>query len=87
MEHFGFCFGDQEFDHLCSHLAFQNGKMSYTDFLVNFEDLRIGEKEPDLEKPPNHHFNAVRGDEYGMTAEEVEEKLHQKLRENFEVSL
>jgi hypothetical protein len=31
--------------------------------------------------------NAIRGDQYGMTAEEVEVKLRAKLRENFTVSM
>ena len=35
----------------------------------------------------NHHVNAIRGDQYGMTADEVEAKLRAKLRENFAVSL
>ncbi len=38
-----------------------------------------------LQKRPNHKVNRIRGDEVGLSAEEVEEKLRGKLRHNFEV--
>ena len=61
--------------------------MTYTDFLLSFEDLRPNGPIGRLAKRPNHRVDAIRGDEYGMTSEEVEQRLRQKLRENFAVTL
>ena len=36
-------------------------------------------------RPSNHRVNPIRGDEFSMSAEQVEDRLRQKLRENFEV--
>ena len=59
--------------------------MTYSDFVANFEDSRLAGPAVDLDKSPNHKVNAIRGDEYGMSAIEVESKLRNKLRESFEV--
>ena len=40
----------------------------------------------ELRKASNHIVYKIRGDEFGLTAIEVESKLRSKLRENFEVS-
>ena len=85
---FGIQLADPKFKEVCSELSFHNGYMTYIDFVNNFEDLRIGGgPSDDLRKSNNHRVNPIRGDEYGMTAEQVENKLRSKLRENFEVSL
>ena len=39
----------------------------------------------DLQKVNNHRVNGIRGDEFGLSALEVESRLRNKLRENFEV--
>ena len=59
--------------------------MTYSDFVANFEDPRIGGPSGELAKINNHHVNPIRGDQVGMTAEMAEQKLLSKLRENFEV--
>ena len=76
---------DPQFKELCGRLQFHNGHMKYMDFVTNFEDLRVGGPPGDLNKVSNHRVNPIRGDEYGMSALEVESKLRNKLRENFEV--
>ena len=60
--------------------------MTYTDFVESFQDPRMGGPAEELQKKNNHHVNKVRGDEWGMTAEQAEMKLLSKLRQNFEVS-
>ena len=85
LESHGIYTSDARFKELCARLQFHNGHMSYMDFVTNFEDLRVGGPHGDLAKVNNHRVNPVRGDEYGLSASEVESKLRTKLRENFEV--
>lgn len=85
LEYFGFCIGDDDFSKLCSHLSFLNGHMTYTNFLLSFEDSRPNGPSKELVKQPNHRFNEIRGDKFNFSAEEIESRLRQKLRENFEV--
>ena len=59
--------------------------MTYSDFVANFEDPRAAGPAVEISKSPNHKWNSIRGDEVGMTAEQVEAKFMAKLRENFEV--
>ena len=76
---------DELFKEVCSKLAFTNGHMNYGNFVANFDDPRhIGPAE-DIVRPNNHRVNPIRGDEYGVPAVEVEQRLRKKLRENFEV--
>ena len=82
----GFNMSDAQFEDLCAKLAFKDGAMIYSDFISSFEDPRMGGPAAQLLKDNNHRVNAIRGDEYGLTAIEVESKLRNKLRENFEVS-
>ncbi len=76
---------DGTFQELCSRLSFHNGCMTYMDFVTNFEDPRLWGPPTQLLKISNHRVNPIRGDEIGMTAQEVTRKLRSKLRENFEV--
>lgn len=39
----------------------------------------------DIERRPNHRWNAVRGDEFGLNAQTLERRVHDKIRENFTV--
>ena len=48
--------------------------------------MLTGGPSSDLQKVNNHRVNTIRGDEYGLSALEVESRLRNKLRENFEVS-
>ncbi len=87
LESFGMYMTDEQFRELCSQLTFHKGYMTYTDFVSSFEDIRVGGPSEQLQKASNHKVYEIRGLEYGMTALEVESKLRNKLRENFEVSL
>lgn len=82
---YGIVMTDENFKELTTKLGFTNGHMLYSDFVVAFEDPRIGGPTEDVERENNFRVNPIRG-EYGMSAEEVEKKLRQKLRENFTVS-
>ena len=78
---------DEQFNILVSKLSFNNkGHMLYTDFINSFDDPRVGGPGEDIQRTGNHRVNPIRGDEYGMTVEQVERKLASKLRENFAVS-
>ena len=76
---------EEQFKDLCSRLSFIDGFMSYTDFISDFQDSGSLSPSSGIGHPPNHKVNPIRGDHYGMSAVEVEEKLRQKLKENFEV--
>lgn len=78
---------DEQFQELTRMLGFENGSLSYTDFIQAFEDPRIQGPGEDIQRSGNHRVNPIRGDEEGMTADQVEAKLRQKLRENFAVSV
>ncbi len=52
----------------------------------NEQDTRLnGSIADDINRVPNHHFNPVRGDEFGMNVENLEKRLREKVRENFTV--
>lgn len=87
LEYFGFSISDDDFSKLCSHLSFINGHMTYTNFLLSFEDSRPNGRSKELIKQPNHKFNEIRGDKFNFSAEEIESRLRQKLRENFQVPI
>ena len=76
---------DEKFQDLCHQLHFHAGFMDYMAFLENFENARFDGPGEFLSKIRNHRVNEIRGDEYGLSALEVESKLRSKLRENFEV--
>ena len=80
---------NEQFEDLCEQLNFSNGQMSYTDFVRCFEDRRPWSPTTSGEntRPPNHRVNEIRGDELGMSAEELELKLRQKFDENFDVRI
>ena len=85
LESMGFYIDDDQFKDLCAHLSFHKTHMTYADFVTNFEDPRIGGPASDIIRVNNHHVNDVRGDESTMTAEMAEQRLINKLRENFGV--
>ncbi|XP_023929939.1 EF-hand calcium-binding domain-containing protein 6 [Lingula anatina] len=80
---FGMVMSDECFKNLTEKLGFYKGHLSYTDFVMAFEDPRIGDASPGNVHQPNHRVNPIRGDEVGMTAEQVEAKFLGKLKENF----
>lgn len=77
---------DQQFDELMSCLHLHNGHMEYIDFVLNFADPRPPDS-VQIIRNGNHRVNAIRGDHHFLSAEEVENKLRAKLRENFSVSV
>ena len=84
---FGFVMSDEQFNILVSKLNFNaRGQMQYSDFVANFYDPRHGGPGEEIQRSGNHRVNPIRGDQFGMSIEEVEEKLRSKLRENFAVS-
>ena len=63
------------------------GTIDYYAFIETFDNPKEeGELVNDIKQKGNHIVYKHRGDEYGMTAEQAEQKLRQKLRENFSVS-
>lgn len=81
---FGMTMLDEQFNILVSKLNFNDkGYMQYSDFIVSFYDPRHGGPGEDIQRTGNHHVNPIRGDQFGMSLEEVERKLASKLRENF----
>lgn len=80
---YGMTMSDEHFQELTKQLGFENGSLSYTDFIQAFEDPRGQGPGEDIQRSGNHRVNPIRGDEEGMTAEQVEAKLRNKLRENF----
>ncbi|OWF48504.1 EF-hand calcium-binding domain-containing protein 6 [Mizuhopecten yessoensis] len=79
----GMPMADDHFQDLVSQIGFRNGSMMYSDFVQAFEDPRNHGPGDDVQRSGNHHVNPIRGDEYGMSADEVEKRLLGKLRENF----
>ncbi|ESO84984.1 hypothetical protein LOTGIDRAFT_236027 [Lottia gigantea] len=77
----GFVMSDEQFQELVTKLQFSDGFMSYKNFINNFEN-RNGQ-EVDIIRTGNHHVNPIRGDEFGFKAQEVENRLRTKLRDNF----
>ncbi|XP_052809717.1 EF-hand calcium-binding domain-containing protein 6-like isoform X2 [Mya arenaria] len=82
---FGFAMSDEQYNILVSKLNFsEKGQMQYSDFISNFYDTRQGGGPgEEIQRSGNHRVNPIRGDEFGMTIEQVEKKLASKLRENF----
>lgn len=81
---FGFVMSDEQFNILVSKLNFnERGQMQYSDFVLNFNDPRHSGPGEDIIRSGNHRVNPIRGDQFGMSIEEVERKLSSKLRENF----
>lgn len=78
---------DDQFKELTERVGFMNGYMNYSDFVMAFEDPRAQGPGDEILRVGNHRVNPIRGDEWGMTADEVEAKLRSKLRENFAVSV
>ena len=84
---FGMFLSDEQFNILVTKLSFNNkGHMHYTDFVNSFDDPRVGGPGEDIQRSGNHRVNPIKGDQWGMTIDEVEKKLASKLRENFAVS-
>lgn len=78
----GMLMADEQYEELMSRLHLHNGHMEYMDFVLNFGDPRPSDSSTLIRKG-NHRVNPIRGDQFGLTAEEVEVKLRAKLRENF----
>jgi Ca2+-binding EF-hand superfamily protein len=83
LENYGFVLSDDQFNRLCVELSFNKGYMRYVDFLHSFDQHCLWTPMSNS-RPSNHRVNEIRGDEFGLSAEEVEARLRDKLRENFE---
>lgn len=63
------------------------GTIDYYTFIEAFDDPRgRNELVENIKRSGNHHVNKHRGDDFGLSAEQAEQKLRSKLRENFAVS-
>jgi len=63
--------------------------MNYTDFVRCFEIRRpwTPTNSSENRRPPNHRVNEIRGDELGLSTDELESRLRQKFDENFDVRI
>uniref|UniRef100_A0A7M5V2B7 EF-hand domain-containing protein n=2 Tax=Clytia hemisphaerica TaxID=252671 RepID=A0A7M5V2B7_9CNID len=73
----------EDLKELLSRFKFFNGKLTYTDFLTVFQDIKLCGKQ-DLIRIPNHRFNQpIVGSE--LPEEEIFKKFKQKICENSEL--
>lgn len=75
---------DDQFRILSARLGFHKGKLSYMEFLDNFQDRRsfgVGEK---VTEYPSHRYNLPMPQDESMKASAVEARLRSKLRESFQ---
>lgn len=82
LESHGIFLSDENFAQLTQELEFGREGLDYMRFVKHFEG-RDSELNPSYLPMQNHKYNPVRGDEYGMSAQAVENKLRSKIRENF----
>lgn len=84
MNSLGLYMTDDQFRILSARLGFHRGKLSYMEFLNNFQDRRsfgIGEK---VTEYSSHRVNLPMPQDDSMKASAVEAKMKTKLRENFQ---
>ncbi|XP_006816237.1 EF-hand calcium-binding domain-containing protein 6-like [Saccoglossus kowalevskii] len=81
LESFGMYMVDEHFNDLVLRLGFNKGQLSYSDFVLNFEDPRRAGPGEEIQRTPNHRYNKL--DMQLMSALEVEAQLRDKLREGF----
>ena len=81
---FGMYMEDDQFQELCSRVGFNQGPLTYSDFIQAFEDLRVGGPGAEVAHVPNHR--PIRLEAQDMSAEEVEKILKDKMRQGFGVS-
>lgn len=84
LDSLGLHMGDDQFRILSARLGFHKGKLSYMEFLDNFQDRRsfgVGER---VTEYPSHRYNLPIPQEDTMQASVVEARLRTKLRENFQ---
>uniref|UniRef100_A0A1I8JDN8 EF-hand calcium-binding domain-containing protein 6 n=1 Tax=Macrostomum lignano TaxID=282301 RepID=A0A1I8JDN8_9PLAT len=82
LESHGIFLSDENFSQLTRELEFGREGLDYMRFVKHFEG-RDSELNPSYLPMQNHKYNPVRGDEFGMSAPAVENKLRSKIRENF----
>lgn len=84
LDSLGLYMNDDQFRILSARLGFHKGKLSYMEFLDNFQDRRsfgVGER---VTEYPSHRYNLPIPQEESMKASVVEARLRTKLRENFQ---
>ncbi|XP_070545178.1 EF-hand calcium-binding domain-containing protein 6-like isoform X2 [Ptychodera flava] len=81
LERFGMYMTEEQFAELVSKLAFNKGKLAYSDFVASFEDPRAGGPGEEISRVPNHRYNKL--EMQTMSALEAEAQLRDKMREGF----
>ncbi|EDV26886.1 uncharacterized protein TRIADDRAFT_54259 [Trichoplax adhaerens] len=80
----GLSMSDEQFKILIKKFGFYKGNLSYTDFVDKFDNTRSPlQNDPTVQFHPVQKYK-VREQKYTMTAEEVETKLRNKIRDGFQ---
>ncbi|MBN3284884.1 EFCB6 protein, partial [Polyodon spathula] len=72
---------DEQFQILTDKLGFKQGEISYSDFLMKFEDHRVGSPGAALQHTSNHRVNGTKA--HFMSAEQCLIQFVNKLHEDF----
>ncbi|RXM34729.1 EF-hand calcium-binding domain-containing protein 6 [Acipenser ruthenus] len=72
---------DEHFQILTDKLGFKQGEISYSDFLMKFEDHQVGSPGAALQHTSNHHVNGTKT--HFLSAEQCLIQFVNKLHENF----
>lgn len=72
---------DEQFQILTDKLGFKHGEISYSDFLMKFEDHQVGSPGAALQHTSNHHVNGTKT--HFLSAEQCLIQFVNKLHENF----
>jgi len=84
LDSLGLYMTDDQFRILSARLGFHKGKLSYMEFLDNFQDRRSFDVGGKLTEYPSHRYNLPLPQEETMKASVVEARLRSKLRESFQ---
>jgi len=84
LQHLGLLMHNDQFKELTNRLGFNQGTISYSDFVHKFEEIgEFGEGGKTLYMD-NHRYNKIKERSESMTAEEIEEIMRKKIFESFQ---
>ncbi|XP_072165535.1 EF-hand calcium-binding domain-containing protein 6-like isoform X2 [Diadema setosum] len=81
IQSFGMYMDDEQFALLCQRLGFDQGSLTYTDFIEQFEDPRIGGPGEEITRSPNHWWKSLEAK--NMSAMDMMKQLGDKMRQAF----
>ncbi|XP_041113180.1 EF-hand calcium-binding domain-containing protein 6-like isoform X2 [Polyodon spathula] len=81
LDDFGLITDDEQFQILTDKLGFKQGEISYFDFLMKFEDHRVGSPGAALQHTSSRHVNGIKT--HFMSAEQCLIQFVKKLHEDF----